>query len=217
MWTLRKRVSAAQSHRQPPNRAGSALRSLLFFSVGFFQQRFGNYCPTSTWWTGSGTHSTGKHSFFWQLTTPVGEAAIVTPAWQSMLHTKSLTRTFAFILSASPLCLSYFVSPPLFCPFTTSWWEKWGNVKREREKKKWSVNSESPLLSVSLLLFPHHQHPPSLPQSSCFLAPVSGMSLPCLRGVSAPLAKPIDPLITCGSTIFSEEQVCACTFHTHFK
>lgn len=34
------------------------------FSVGFFRQRFGNCCPTSTWRTGSGTHATGKHSFF---------------------------------------------------------------------------------------------------------------------------------------------------------
>lgn len=31
MWTLSKRVSAAQAHRQPPNRTSSALRSLLFF------------------------------------------------------------------------------------------------------------------------------------------------------------------------------------------
>lgn len=107
------------------------------FSVGFFRQRLGNYCPTSTWWTGSGTHSSGKHCFSWQPATPVGEAAVVTPAWQSMLHTESLTHSHS--LSSSQLCvlcLSYSVSPSLFCPFTTSQERKWGNGERRKKKKK---------------------------------------------------------------------------------
>lgn len=164
---------------------------LALFSVGFFRRKFGNYCPTSTWWTGSGAHSTGKHSFSWQPATPVGEAAVVTPAWQSMLHTESLTRTLAFILSALPplsvwLCVS--LSPR--CPFATSWGGKRGNGEGARQR-----SGVSPSPSAS-------------PQPSLLFAPVSGMSRHCTRGVLAPLAKPIDPLITCSP--FSEKQVCAC-------
>lgn len=141
------------------------------FSVGFFRQRFGNYCPTSTWWTGSGTHSSGKHSSSWQPTTPVGEAAVVKPAWQSMLHTLTLALPSLSLF----LYVSFSVLP--FHNLPGREMRKWG----EKKEKQQSVSPVSPLLSVSLssVSLP-------CPPSSPLLAAVSGMSWPCARGVPAP-------------------------------
>lgn len=130
-------------------------------------------------------------------------------------HTHIRFHPFSF----APLSLLLCVSPSVL-PFHNLLVREVRKCKERARKKKKSEASTQNLpfsLSRSCSSPTTNILPPSLPQSSCFLAPVSGMSLPCLRGVSAPLAKPIDPLITCGSTTFSEEQVCACTFHTHFK
>lgn len=107
------------------------------------------------------------------------------------------------------LCFAPFVSLTLCLPLCSALSQppREGSEEMEREReKKWSVSSESSLLSVSLFSLPR-------PPSYCLLAPVSGMSWRCLRGVPAPSAKPIDPLITCCSTSFREEQVCTCRIY----
>lgn len=113
VWSqfLKESISSVGTHAATRQDQLSSLATALF-SVGFFQRRFGNYCPTSTWWTGSGNHSSGKQSSSWQAATPVGETAAVTPAWQSMLRTESLTPSQVCFhpLWLCPLCLSYFPS-----------------------------------------------------------------------------------------------------------
>lgn len=126
------------------------------FSVGFFRQRFGNYCPTSTWWTGSGTHSSGKHSSSWQPTTPVGEAAVVKPAWQSMLHTLTL--------ALPSLSLFLYVSFSLL-PFHNlpgREMRKWGEKKRKTAERLFSI---SPALCLALVCLP--PLPSLLPPPCC--------------------------------------------------
>lgn len=180
----------------------------VLFSVGFFRQRFGNYCPTSTWWIGSGIHSSGKHSFSWHPTTPVGEAAVVTPAWRSMLHT--VTHTHSHLLCL--LCLSFFASPSLFCPFTTSQAGKWGNGKRKKktEKRHFSI---SPSLCLALVCL---SPPPSLLLPPCCSQwDVLTLSKRCACSFTIQSAKPIDPLTTRCSTSFRKEHVCTCTISIH--
>lgn len=163
----------------------SSLATALF-SVGFFQRRFGNYCPTSTWWTGSGTHSSGKHSSSWQAATAVGGTAAVTPAWQSMLRTESLTPSQVCFHPSQlyPLCLSYFASSSFSCPFPV--FDGGGEKKRIAIRKN---NSKA-----SLHFRPCSEYG-SLSSFSPSLHPGSGMSWLCSRcACRTQSAKSIDPL-----------------------
>lgn len=199
--------SLSSSHSQAACRQDQPCSLVhALFSVGFFQQRFGYYCPTSTWWTCSGTHSTGKHSFSWQSATPVRQAAIVTAAWQSMLHAHSPTCTPAFILSAlPPLSLPLCVFP--LCSALSQLPREGSDEMREGQKSESSLQNLPFSVSHSLDSLRH-------PSSSCCFARVSGKSWLCLRGVPAPSAKTIDPLITCYSTSLRKERVCTCTIYT---
>lgn len=207
--SIGKIVSAVQAYRRPPSRTSSTLRSLLFFPWNSSCKGLEITVPHPHDEPVQGLISPEKHSFSWQPTTLVGEAAVVTPAWQSMLHTESLTCTRFHPLSFAP-----FVSLTLCLPLCSSLSQppREGNEEMESEqkkkekRKKWRVTSESPLLSVSLFSL-------CCPPSSRLLAPVSGMSWRWRWGVPAPGAKPIDPLITCCSTSFREEQVCTCTLN----
>lgn len=112
-------------------------------------------------------------------------------------YTQSLTCTPAFILSALPSPSLTLCPPPLSgLALHNLLGRKVRKCRQEGEKKEKSFGSlEVSLLSVSLSL----SH--SLTSAWRF-APVSGMSWPCLRGVPAPSAKPIDPLITSCCTSF---------------
>lgn len=124
-----------------------------------------------------------------------------------MLHTQSPTCTTAFVLSTlPPLSLLRCVFP--LCSALSQLPREESVEMREGQKSESSLQNLPLSVSHSLDSLRH-------PSSSCCFAPVSGKSWPCLRGVPAPSAKPIDPLITCYSTSFRKERACTCTIYTY--
>lgn len=129
-----------------------------------------------------------------------------------MLHARvTHTLTFAFILSAlPPLSLLLYVSLCVL-PFRNlpgREVRKWGEEKKEKKKK----HSETSLqnlpfpLSHSRLTLPLLLLPPCSSQWD-----VLTLCKRCACSFAIQSAKPIDPLTTCCSTSFTEEQVCTCT------
>lgn len=132
-------VSAVPTGRRQdqPSSPAAAL-----FSVGFFLRRLGNYCPTSTWWTSSGSHSSGKHSVFLEVN-DAGQRGSGSHSSMTEHVTHSHSHRFAFIpLSPlpppSPFCLPDLVCASLFYPFTISQGGKYerrkGGERKERKK-----------------------------------------------------------------------------------
>lgn len=186
------------------------------FSVGFFQRRFGNYYSTTTWWSASRAHSSVKNSFSWPPTTLVRRGSrrhtgMTGHVAHRVPHTPiGLSNCSALLPLSLQLCIS--LSAPL-CPFTTSQERKCG----KREKKK--QDTVTRLLRISL---------PSLSRSgsslsstlpcSTLLLPVSGMSWPCLRGVSVPpVSSQLNLLILLphAALLQTEDHVCTCITYAH--
>lgn len=125
-----------------------------------------------------------------------------------MLHTESLTHSH--LLSSSrlcPLCLYYFASPSLFCPFTTSQGAKRGNREGERRKKQ----NKTENLAVSLCLAADRLCPPSSrlpPPSSQW--DVLTLCNRCACPIQS--AKPMDPLNTSFKRGTRQHM---CNLHTH--
>lgn len=69
------------------------------FRDSFLRKTFLFLTANNAGWKGSGSH---------------------TSMTEHVTHRVTHTLTFAFISQLCPLCLSYFASPSVFCPFTTS-------------------------------------------------------------------------------------------------
>ena len=208
-------VSAAQAHRRPPSSTSYTLRPLLFFPWDSSGKGLEITVPHPHGEPVQGLITPENIPFPDKATTPAGEAAVVTAAWQSMLHTRSRSLSHTHTLTHTHThththTLSLFLFLPLCSALLQPPRKGSEEMEREREKRKPAQQSLQYLPSVSLF------SPPSLPPS---LAPVSGMSWPCARGPPAPSripsAKPIDPLTTCCSASFREVQACTCTISIH--
>ena len=138
-----------------------------------------------------------RNSFHWKtFFFPDSLQCCLESQWLSHQHERAryvVTRAPAFILSALPspsltLCfpLWSFSSQPL----------REGSEEMQTEKKGIALLQVS-LVSVSLSLV-SLAHPPAV----WHVAPVTGMSWPCWRGVPTPSAELIDPLIKCRRTSF---------------
>lgn len=167
------------ARRRPPGTSSSALRPRLSrsFSVGFFRRSFGNYSPTSTWRTDSGTHSSGERVSPWQPAAGLKGlkgAARVTPAGRSMSH--ALTRGSHPLRLCPLLSLALCVSRSVLPLFTTTQEGKREDMWRERERETERVKKEKEDSEVSLLFSVSPSLPLSkwdvlTPRERCALAP----------------------------------------------
>lgn len=191
------RVSTLQVHRRPSSRTSPALWSLLFFPWDSSGKGLEIAVPHPHGELVQGLIPLENILFSWQPATLVGQAVAVTPAWQSMLHAVPHMHAGFYPVSFA-LTVSYFVLPPLSgLALHYLLGRKVRKCRQEgKKKKKASAFSQSHFS-------PSRSHSVTHSLTSAWrFAPVCGMSWPCLRGVPAPSAKPIDPLITSCCTSF---------------